>query len=447
MNMTASVRRIERWLQLGLRDDDADAEARASATSTFLSPSSGADDGSGRFGGGGGGGDGEERGEDGDGAAAASTAAREARNLQQYFCSDANCDALLRAAFAFGGDDVDDAAGNSGGGSVVYLEPSCGDGRVLKKLAARLRTAPPPTDTAPEEVAPAPAPAPVAIIGVEIDPRMAAASRVALRDALRGPKTGGEGSSSASSPSSVPPMRSHVVCSDFLATSGYSLSRALIHGGDDDEDAPSGDGAGEKEGPCAAAAAAAAADWPPTPAMLRGAADDVSSSSSVTAPARLVVVGGPPYSDYDLDDTRGSSTAKDRGDGRQQASEELSPKEAPEPSASSSSSSRYASSSSSPLFRSLPMRFVLHAARPAPHGLGADKVAFLLPTRCARPDFRRDVLADLARFSGGGHASGGGGWEVRVEDAPEKYFDFKGRRVPVPSVIWTLSRSLSRQAT
>ena len=96
---------------------------------------------------------------------------------------------------------------------------------------------------------------------------------------------------------------------------------------------------------------------------------------------------------------------------------------------------------------------MLHAALPPPLGLGADRVAFLLPTRCARQAFRRAVLARLAGDNHHGEGDDeddnedeegededGGGWSVEVREAPEKHFDFRGRKVPVPSVIWTLTK-------
>jgi len=114
-------------------------------------------------------------------------------------------------------------------------------------------------------------------------------------------------------------------------------------------------------------------------------------------------------------------------------------------------------------FRSLPLRFVLHAARPvAQGGLGATRVCYLLPARCAKPAFARAVAEGLRRGPSNdsscddGHDSGlhrdaldekndGGlaalGWKLQCQPAPEQRFSFRGRLVPQPSVIWVMTRS------
>jgi len=152
------------------------------------------------------------------------------------------------------------------------------------------------------------------------------------------------------------------------------------------------------------------------------------------------------------------------------------------------------------LFRSLPLRFVLHAVLV----LGADRVTFLLPKRCAKPAFADAVFAALEKeeavANGGnegasqdkavnndetedsaeGEAVGGRRvrsrlsgaeeepedkgdvqeappkencrcsglrwtsdkrWAVSWVDAPDKRFRFRGRFVPQPSIIWALTRS------
>jgi hypothetical protein len=136
-------------------------------------------------------------------------------------------------------------------------------------------------------------------------------------------------------------------------------------------------------------------------------------------------------------------------------------------------------------FRSLPLRFVLHAALPvARGGLGATRVCFLLPARCAKPAFARAVAAGLlshgnnctesgpredadstaavaagaayepreqeAAASGGALKGGAGGaddgglaaagWALQCRPCPELRFSFRGRLVPQPSVVWVLTR-------
>lgn len=116
-------------------------------------------------------------------------------------------------------------------------------------------------------------------------------------------------------------------------------------------------------------------------------------------------------------------------------------------------------------FRSLPLRFVLHAARPVVQGgLGATRVCYLLPARCAKAAFARAVAEGLRQHEyncdttsrdhrcgcdllkgGDDEESDGGlaklGWNLQCQPAPEQRFSFRGRLVPQPSVIWTITRS------
>ena len=114
------------------------------------------------------------------------------------------------------------------------------------------------------------------------------------------------------------------------------------------------------------------------------------------------------------------------------------------------------------LRRDYPSRFITHAA-----ALGARRIAYLLPVRCAKEAFVEGVMRELEQqetgaggggglggtgrgAGGGGGVEGGGGgggeaedgaedgaggWSVTTVDAPERTFDFRGRDVPQPSVI------------
>ena len=345
--MTASVRRVEKWLNCfgGGHTDEVNADLARRATETFLSPVSGnpsvrdtlpsKED--------------EEEGE------------RRARKLQQYFCTDANCHALIQAATADLTQKYDD---------LLFVEPSCGDGRIMIQLAEFLTLEH-------SQKARELSVASVSIVGVEIDPKMAQVARASIDASFN--RVDEATAKQETNAQQIGKDRSHdmqVMCSDFLNTNVEDL---LF--------------------------------WDTQKESLK--------VGCASPPRAVVVLGGPPYSDYEANAQKDICATADA---------------IPDNSASSSSY-RLSSTSvayESSVFRSFPLRFVLRSALPPPRGLGAQRVAFLLPKRCARDEFKQQVLSALHNTKERAH------WKVSVHDLCETHFEFQGREVPVPSVIWIL---------
>lgn len=149
--------------------------------------------------------------------------------------------------------------------------------------------------------------------------------------------------------------------------------------------------------------------------------------------AGIVVVGGPPYTDYSA---QSSAPAKAEDNDAESSTIRGSAEVAYKARAA-----REAESAPASQFRTLPLRFVLHAATPAASGgLGAHRVCYLLPQRCSKASFAAQVLEGLGRFTWNGLSSIEA-WEIDSRPCPEKNFSFRGRLVPQPSVIWTMTQT------
>lgn len=70
-------------------------------------------------------------------------------------------------------------------------------------------------------------------------------------------------------------------------------------------------------------------------------------------------------------------------------------------------------------------------------GLGASKVAYLLPKRCSKPEFITAVKEAL-EFQHIEEESVK--WDITCTPAPDKHFMFRGRLVPQPSVVFVLNK-------
>lgn len=229
---------------------------------------------------------------------------KHARKLQQYFMATSNIEFVVAEA-------LKDSCR-----STVYIEPSCGDGRLLLSLAAR------------ENV--------LGVSGCELDAEIAARTRAACA-------------------ASESRGKCHIHTGNFLSTTKADL----------------------------------------TPAMKLFWGEDLND---------IVVFGGPPY-------TLGGGD----GDLRSQG----------DPTVDTG--------------RDLPLQFIRHAAVV----LNPRKIVFLLPPRCAEPEFIERTLCSMQNddIAEGKDKSS---WQVITHPAPCNEFDFCGRIIRQPSVIqvWThLERS------
>eukprot|EP00981_Chlorochromonas_danica_P007969 scaffold1931_cov215-Ochromonas_danica.AAC.25 len=272
------------------------------------------------------------------------------RQLQQYFASDANIDILLDL-LGYGSAIV--APGTLDSSEIVYVDPSCGDGRILKTLLLKGATN---------------------VFGCDIDPVVADIASKTLAETV-----------------SIMNNNSHatILVEDFLSTTRESLSTAYSHTNTTSHSCHSS-----------------------------GSSSSSSSSGSGLFATRVFVAGSPPFSNCRLQKIRNSqlsqcvSTNTIGEDHLEGIDDECA---------------------------DYPMLFLKHCA----HQLQAEKIALLLPVRCAKTSFIESAFRILNNPSSYEELVCQQKWTLAKMVAGDGSFELAGTVVRLPCIIHLWEREVS----